>query len=216
MRHSYGQEGRRKSYDAYNCVKIVTSNAPQAGDAHGLSCRFISHSLIPTCSGCPFRHFDPAVLKSKLLRLGVPIGAVAEVHCVEIADLPTSSSLHVANRSKLSRVKHSMVLRAAFTLTQCIRFDVFIAIYARFLHCFLAQLPEHSTGLIESPNQYFDLSRELKKTGEVSAKQPRAVQLQSTSTTTTLGYAKSTMDVDAVSDWVDIDSMISFESMADG
>ena len=36
VRHSYGQEGRRKSYDAYNCVRIITSNAPSTGDAHGL------------------------------------------------------------------------------------------------------------------------------------------------------------------------------------
>ena len=36
------------------------------------------------------------------------------------------------------------------------------------------QLPEHTTGLIESPNQYFDLSRTMRKTGEAPRAQQRA------------------------------------------
>ncbi len=38
----------------------------------------------------------------------------------------------------------------------------------------LLQLPEHTTGLIESPNQYFDLSRTMRKTGEAPRAQQRA------------------------------------------
>ncbi|KAI7849928.1 DNA primase large subunit Spp2 [Circinella umbellata] len=56
IRHNYGLEGRRVSYAAYNCMKIISGNPPSTGDHHG----------------CPFRHFSQGNLESKLYseRLG--------------------------------------------------------------------------------------------------------------------------------------------------
>lgn len=47
VRHSYGLEGKRTNYQAYNCMRIITTNAPSAGDHHG----------------CPFKHFSLDNLK---------------------------------------------------------------------------------------------------------------------------------------------------------
>ncbi|XP_013394623.1 DNA primase large subunit [Lingula anatina] len=55
IRHNYGKEGKRADYTPYNCLKIITSNAPGPGDGHG----------------CPFRHSDTDMLRQKLSNLKI-------------------------------------------------------------------------------------------------------------------------------------------------
>ncbi|XP_071964256.1 DNA primase large subunit-like [Antedon mediterranea] len=55
IRHNYGKEGKRVDYTPYSCMKIITSNAPGAGDHHG----------------CPFRHSDATILKQQMSSYGV-------------------------------------------------------------------------------------------------------------------------------------------------
>lgn len=50
IRHGYGLEGRRMSYPAKSCARIITQDPPGPQDSHG----------------CPFRHFSPANLSAAL------------------------------------------------------------------------------------------------------------------------------------------------------
>ena len=60
IRHMYGKEGKRTSYSAYNCKKIVLGDGPNAGDHHG----------------CPYKHYDHDHLSSLLNKMQV--GTVAD------------------------------------------------------------------------------------------------------------------------------------------
>jgi DNA primase large subunit len=55
IRHMYGKEGKRATYTAYNCSKIIMGNAPSTGDHHG----------------CPYKHFDNQHLEQTLQRLKI-------------------------------------------------------------------------------------------------------------------------------------------------
>ncbi|KAJ3414082.1 hypothetical protein HDV05_007116 [Chytridiales sp. JEL 0842] len=63
IRYNYGQEGSRKDYAPYSCLKIITSNHPSAGDHHG----------------CPFRHAGPDQLRAMMVKSGAPESSVGEV-----------------------------------------------------------------------------------------------------------------------------------------
>lgn len=55
IRYNYGKEGKKTSFSAFGCSKIINDNAPGPGDTHG----------------CPFRHFDATNLKQMLFRFGI-------------------------------------------------------------------------------------------------------------------------------------------------
>ena len=110
IRHSYGQEGRRKSYDSYNCVRIITSSAPQAGDAHGMAVLVDCPLASCLCQGCPFKHSDATSLKAKLKRLGVPTSSATKARSLGMLpllmfiDVGRSSCVQHAVRPGLWRV----------------------------------------------------------------------------------------------------------------
>jgi len=55
IRHMYGKEGKRTSYSAYNCQKIIMGTPPNTGDHHG----------------CPYKHYDRDHLASVLSKLKI-------------------------------------------------------------------------------------------------------------------------------------------------
>ncbi|KAI0232795.1 DNA primase large subunit [Lamellibrachia satsuma] len=63
IRHNYGKEGKRADYTPYSCVKVITTNAPAAGDYHG----------------CPFRHVDIGILRQKLQAKRIPESGINEI-----------------------------------------------------------------------------------------------------------------------------------------
>lgn len=54
IKHAYGKVGRMLNYSGYSCLKIIMSNVGP-GESHG----------------CPFKHWDSAVLRSKLNEYGL-------------------------------------------------------------------------------------------------------------------------------------------------
>ncbi|RZC43107.1 DNA primase large subunit [Asbolus verrucosus] len=54
VKHQYGKVGRMLNYSPYSCIKIITSSVGP-GEHHG----------------CPFRHWNPALIKQKLLEYGI-------------------------------------------------------------------------------------------------------------------------------------------------
>ncbi|ESO06820.1 hypothetical protein HELRODRAFT_76894 [Helobdella robusta] len=63
IRYNYGKEGKRVSFSAYSCMKIITTNQPGVGDHHG----------------CPFRHSDVDVLRQKLKLMMISSDGVNEI-----------------------------------------------------------------------------------------------------------------------------------------
>ncbi|XP_055601445.1 DNA primase large subunit [Uranotaenia lowii] len=62
IRHNYGKEGSRVNYTPYSCMKIITTSVgPQ--DTHG----------------CPFKIWDPSVLKTKLSSYGLSVAHAEEI-----------------------------------------------------------------------------------------------------------------------------------------
>lgn len=55
VKHAYGKVGRMQSYSAYSCMKIITDTVGP-GEHHG----------------CPFKHWDPVLLKKKMSDYGAP------------------------------------------------------------------------------------------------------------------------------------------------
>lgn len=63
IRYNYGREGKRVELSAYGCAKIIGSNPPGPGDAHG----------------CPFKHFDKPNLTTLLKNYGVDDAELKEI-----------------------------------------------------------------------------------------------------------------------------------------
>lgn len=62
IRYNYGKEGSHTNYAPYSCLKIISANvAPQ------------------DCNGCPYKTFDPAVLRTRLANYGLSAAHVQEV-----------------------------------------------------------------------------------------------------------------------------------------
>mmetsp|Transcript_43963 Transcript_43963/g.106600 ORF Transcript_43963/g.106600 Transcript_43963/m.106600 type:complete len:516 (-) Transcript_43963:158-1705(-) len=55
VRHMYGKEGKRASYPAYNCAKVLNNNAPNMNEHHG----------------CPYKHSSVQDVTNLLNKLGV-------------------------------------------------------------------------------------------------------------------------------------------------
>ncbi|XP_050303778.1 DNA primase large subunit [Anthonomus grandis grandis] len=60
--HQWGKVGRMVDYSPYNCMKIIMGNVGP-GESHG----------------CPFKHFEASLLKSKLVEYGLSADAVNEI-----------------------------------------------------------------------------------------------------------------------------------------
>jgi len=84
IRHMYGKEGKRATYTAYSCAKILHGNAPSAGDHHG----------------CPFRHYDADHLSNVLQRLQIGTSA----------DRATIVSLKQSHQYQLACQKHFEIM----------------------------------------------------------------------------------------------------------
>ncbi|GJQ69696.1 hypothetical protein Trydic_g22268 [Trypoxylus dichotomus] len=62
VKHMYGLVGQRTNYSPYSCIKIINENVGP-GDHHG----------------CPYKHWDSTILKSKLNELGMPSETVQDI-----------------------------------------------------------------------------------------------------------------------------------------
>ncbi|XP_072382691.1 DNA primase large subunit-like [Diabrotica undecimpunctata] len=62
FRHSYGKAGGMTNYSPYSCIKVIMSNVGP-GEHHG----------------CPFKHWDQSILKSKLGEIGIPTQGVTSI-----------------------------------------------------------------------------------------------------------------------------------------
>jgi DNA primase large subunit len=74
IKHSYGKVGRMLNYSPYSCIKIIMSNVGP-GEHHG----------------CPFKHWDPPVIKQKMLEYGI-----SNENANEIKELVTNGHYQVA------------------------------------------------------------------------------------------------------------------------
>lgn len=124
IRHNYGKVGNRKDYTPYNCMKIIMQNAPGGGDCHG----------------CPYRHWDKAHLRRKVLSYGVSTSAANE-----IIDLVGGHHYGLAC-SRFYEAQHSQ-LENLPNLEN-------------------GQKPNPTIGGLEHPNQYFDESQKLINGGD--------------------------------------------------
>ena len=88
VRHSYGREGRRKDYEAHNCLKIISAS-PGVGEAHG----------------CPFKALGGDALRAMLSRAGVPSQCAPPALLFCVSTLPSTATLlpcgHVCNKRAL-------------------------------------------------------------------------------------------------------------------
>lgn len=56
IRYNYGKAGKQVDFSPYSCYKIIMNNVGP-GEHHG----------------CPFKHWDPPILKQKLTEYGVSL-----------------------------------------------------------------------------------------------------------------------------------------------
>ncbi|KRT80775.1 hypothetical protein AMK59_5889 [Oryctes borbonicus] len=62
IKHMYALVGQRVNYSPYSCIKIISNNVGP-GDHHG----------------CPYKHWDSGILRSKLNELGMPSETVQDI-----------------------------------------------------------------------------------------------------------------------------------------
>ena len=86
VRHLFGKEGKRADKKPYNCLKIITTSHPSAGDCHG----------------CPFKHYDADNLERQLLAWKIP-----KIQAKEMVSLSSDNHFQIAC-TKYFEVVHKM------------------------------------------------------------------------------------------------------------
>lgn len=96
IRFNYGKEGKRTNYSPWNCMKIITKNAPQSEQEH---------------HGCPFKHCSEGILRQRLTSYKTPKDAIDE-----IIDLVKKNHFQIACQ-KYFAVTHGLDDHTAFPVT---------------------------------------------------------------------------------------------------
>lgn len=139
IKHMYGLVGQRTSYSPYSCLKIINSSVGPGEQ-----------------QGCPYKHWDPVYLRSKLNEVG-------------ISSEGKYLSFNLANNFERMLLGVEDIVDAATKG----HFQIACGKYFQYTHG-----QENKNG-INHPNQYFEDSVECKKESkDASRSTPKAIKKQ--------------------------------------